>query len=276
MDKVKKLRKITAEQLPKILAQGGIIDLSWADLSGAKLCGANLRKARLVGANLTGADLRRADLMGANLIMSDFVQANLENADLICANLRGANFSEANLRRTNFGEADLMYVNFALASLRGANLRGADLMQAKLRGADLMGADLMGAKLRDADLIGAKYFVPYVCPEEGSFIAWKKALDNNSEELNPVIVKLQIPEDAHRSSATTSKCRASKAVVIDIQTLEGESLEGTVACSMYDHDFIYETGKTVESIGFDENRFNECSSGIHFFMNRQEAAHYKW
>ena len=252
---MEELRKITAEQLPKILAQGGIIDLSGADLSGANLCGANLRKARLVGANLTEADLRRADLMGANL-----VQANLENAELICANLRGANFSEANLRCTDFGEADLMHVNFALASLRGANL---------------MGANLMGATLRNADLIGAKYFVPYVCPEEGSFIAWKKALDNNLEEHYPVIVKLQIPEDAHRSSATTRKCRASKAVVIDIQTLEGESLEGTVACSMYDHDFIYETGKTVESIGFDENRFNECSSGIHFFMNRQEAVCYK-
>lgn len=276
MEKVKELRKITAEQLPKILAQGGIIDLSWADLSGANLCGANLRKARLVGANLTGADLRRADLMGANLMWAnltnadlriadlmraDLVQANLENAELISANIRGANLSEANLRCTDFADADLMYVNFALANLSGANL---------------MGADLMGADLRGADLIGAKYYIPYVCPEEGSFVAWKKALDNNFGEHYPVVVKLQIPEDAHRSSATASKCRASKAVVLDIQNIEGESLEGTVACSMYDHDFIYETGKTVESIGFDENRFNECSSGIHFFINRQEAVRYKW
>lgn len=276
MEKAKELRKITAEQLPKILAQGGIIDLSWADLSGANLCGANLRKARFVGANLTGADLRRADLMGANLMWAnltnadlriadlmraDLVQANLENSELIGANLRGANLSEANLRCTDFGKADLMSVNFALANLSGANL---------------MGAELIGADLRGADLIGAKYFVPYVCPEEGSFIAWKKAIGNNLEEHHPVIVKLQIPEDAHRSSATTSKCRASKAVVMDIQSLEGESLEDAVACSMYDPDFIYETEKTVESIGFDENRFNECSSGIHFFMTRQEAVHYNF
>lgn len=273
-EELKFMRKITAEQLLKILAPGGIIDLSWADLSGANLCGANLRRARLVGANLTGADLRRADLLGANLMWAnltsadlrltdlmgaDLVGANLENAELICANLRGANLSEANLRCTEFGEADLTYANFTCANFSETNL---------------MGADLRGANLRAVDLRDTKYFVPLACPEEGSFIAWKKALAHSGDALCPVIVKLQIPEDAHRSSATTNKCRASKAVVLDIQSLGGESLEDTVACSMYDRDFIYETEKTVESIGFDENRFNECSSGIHFFMNRQEAVDY--
>jgi uncharacterized protein YjbI with pentapeptide repeats len=39
--------------------------LSGADLSGAYLCGVNLRYADLSGANLSGANLRYADLRGA-------------------------------------------------------------------------------------------------------------------------------------------------------------------------------------------------------------------
>ena len=62
------------------------VDLRGADLRGAYLTGANLRRADLRDANLTGAYLSRADLTGANLR-----GAYLTGADLRDANLRGAN-----------------------------------------------------------------------------------------------------------------------------------------------------------------------------------------
>src|SRR6185437_601233 len=46
-------------------------------------------------------------------------------------------------------------------------------------------------------------------PEEGAFIGFKKCQGG-------VIVKLLIPEDAKRSHGTERKCRASKAVVLDV------------------------------------------------------------
>ena len=94
----------------------------------------------------------------------------------------------------------------------GADLRGADLRGAYLRGADLRGADLRNADLRNADLCGVRG--AYIaCPTDGSFIGWKKA--------SGYIVKLQIPEDARRSSAGGERCRCDKAYVVEIQNADG-------------------------------------------------------
>ena len=158
-----------------------------------------------------------------------------------------------------------------------ANLRGADLRRANLRGADLSEANLSGADLRWAELSGAKNidqafwnihttFYPLQCPEEGAYIAYKKA--------GGLIVKLEITEDALRSSAASRKCRASKALVLSITDLDGNPA-GDQVCSDYDKNFVYKVGKTVEVLDFDVNRWNECSSGIHHFITRAEAVKYQ-
>ena len=208
------------------------------------------------------ADLRRANLCGADLHNTD-----LSGADLSGANLYGAYLLNANLLNAKLSGADLHN-----AVLRNANLCGANLLNAKLSGADLHNADLSNANLYGADLSGAKNvpYIPMVCPEEGDFIGWKKAESNK----NKVIVKLHIPFDAKRSSATTRKCRCSKAEVIAIYTLDGTEAGETTCHSDYDNSFIYEVGKTVEVTNFSEDRWDECAKGIHFFINRQEAIDY--
>ena len=180
-----------------------------------------------------------------------------ERADLMGANLREANLREANLREANLYKANL----------RGADLRWANLSKANLYKADLSGADLMGADLRGADLGGAKLDWPLVCQEKGSFIGYKKCRNN-------LIVKLEIPEDAYRCSATSKKCRCSKAKVLSITNLDGSESTSNVAVSKYDSSFVYRIGETVEVTDFDQNRWNECSTGIHFFMNREDAVKY--
>ena len=144
--------------------------------------------------------------------------------------------------------------------------------RADLSGADLSGADLCDANLCGADLSGAKNVnMPLACPEKGSFIGFKKVLGTKEE---PLIVELEISEDAMRSSATGRKCRCSKAKVVSITTEDGSEVEDRYAYSPYDPKFIYEVGKTVEVSDFDPNRWNECAPGIHFFITRQEAVDY--
>ena len=129
---------------------------------------------------------------------------------------------------------------------------------------------IYGADLRGANLCGAENvpFIPMVCPESGSYTAFKKVSGD-------FIVVLEIPEDAFRSSSTTRKCRASKAVVKSIENLDGSNAEGvTEVFSKFDNNFKYRIGETVEVENFDMNRWHECSSGIHHFMNRQEAVDY--
>lgn len=138
---------------------------------------------------------------------------------------------------------------------------------------DLYEADLSGANLSGADLRSVFYneytaFFALICPEEGSFIAWKICCDN-------LIVKLRVLEDAQRSSATSRKCRCSKAEVIQIEDAEGNVMpDDTIAYSRHDYEFAYQKGKIVEVDDFDTNRWNECSTGIHFFMTRREAVLY--
>ena len=134
--------------------------------------------------------------------------------------------------------------------------------------ADLRDADLRGADLRDANLRGATNvpFIPMACPEVGSYIAYKKA--------SGVIVVLRILEDALRSSATGRKCRASKAEVLKIENLDGSPSDVDEVASSYDQNFIYRPGEVVSVDDFDTNRWKECASGIHHFINRQEAVDY--
>ena len=197
-----------------------------------------------------------------NTIKDTLEEANLKEADLRGAYLRGADLGGANL-----GGADLRGAYLRGADLRGANLRGANLEDANLEGADLGGADL-----RDADLGGANYskytsFLLLQCPIEGSFIGWKKC--------DGYIVKLKICEDAERSSSTSLKCRCSKAEVLEIQNLDGSVADITEICSNYDKNFIYKVGETIEVKDFDKCRWNECSTGIHFFIDRNMAVIYR-
>ena len=193
-----------------------------------------------------------------------------ERADLSGANLRRANLMEADLRRANLMEADLRRANLSGADLRRANLSGADLSGANLSGADLSGADLSGANLDK----GTYDACPIACPEEGSFIGFKKAKYLSEGRCHPCIIKLLIPEDAKRSSATSRKCRCSKAVVISITDLDGTDIGVTTAVSNRDSNFVYTVEEIVSVDNFCEDRWNECAPGIHFFITRQEAVNY--
>ena len=46
------------------------------------------------------------------------------------------------------------------------------------------------------------------------------------------------------------------------------------ASSRYNSTFVYRKGETVFAFGFDEDKFAECTPGIHFFMERRKAENY--
>lgn len=124
--------------------------------------------------------------------------------------------------------------------------------------------------------------IPIHCPEEGEFIGFKKAYITEVEYKQdgyhdvfryPLLVKLRIPSDAKRSSSTSNKCRCNKAEVLEITDYMGNE-SYLKAYSYYDPNFEYEVGKFVEVKDFDDNRWNECSMGIHFFLTKHEAIMY--
>ena len=190
-----------------------------------------------------------------------------ERADLCGADLRNADLCDADLRDADLRGADLRDADLYYADLRGADLRGADLSGADLRGANLHSADLRGAKNTNKITWNAQTaFYPLQCPETGAFIGYKKAAGK--------IVMLEICADAKRSSATSRKCRCSKAKVLSITHLDGSDSGLTEVRSNYSKEFVYRVGEIAEVSDFDDDRWNECAAGIHFFITRDEAVTY--
>jgi len=227
----------------------------WSELDRADFSGPNLHIRNLP-----------KDLFNVNLSGADFSDANLSRALLAGANLSGANFYGANL-----SEASLIRANLTGANLVDANLAEADLTEANLFGVKVFGTNFARANLSDAKNVP---FIPMACPDEGQFIAWKKAKYVHDGHYDWCIVKLLIPAYAKRSSGTGRKCRAAAAKVLEIQDKIGNPLE-VEALSIYDNDFIYRVGETVTPRGiFEPDRWEECAGGIHFFVNREEAAQY--
>ena len=161
--------------------------------------------------------------------------------------------------------------NLYHANLSDANLSDANLYRANLYHANLYRANLSGANLYHANLSGAIIAWGLACPETGSFEAWKKVVDENGTEF---LVKLLIPADAKRSSATTNKCRCEFADVLEITNIETNQAVQLVENTNRVPNITYRVGERVFPDSFDDNRWNECSHGIHFFVDKESAIHY--
>lgn len=242
-------------------SEGKRLDLSHAHLTGVDLSHEDLR-----GANLSYAKLRCANLSYANLKGADLSYAELTGADLNCAELTGADLCGTNLSAAILSTANLFNVCLVHANLNSAILFNTNLKSVDLSGANLFSANLEDANLKDIKVDANTLYYHLRCPEEGSYIGFKKARGN-------LIVKLEIPEDAARSSSTTNKCRASKARVLEISDTERKKFFKN-AVSMHDRSFVYKVGEMVEVSDFNNNRWVECASGIHHFITREEAILY--
>ena len=133
-----------------------LVDLSNAQLKGARLINLNLSHAELIGVNfsnaiLTGADFRGANLNRANLAGADIGDANFTRADLSHANLASA----STLIRGGYQRPGSS-VSFDHAQLAGANLDGGEFTAANFESADFFDADLVGADFTSADLVNAQ------------------------------------------------------------------------------------------------------------------------
>ena len=142
------------------------------------------------------------------------------------------------------------------ANLYGANLDGANLYGANLTRANLTRANLCGAL--NSELVFAQ---TSIVPDHGPMFVWKKCRDN-------VLVRLFIPSKARRSNASGRKCRAERAKVLEVIGAE-------TGISQHDSSFTYKVGQWVHAHKWDENRWEECSGGIHFFLTRIEAEKYQ-
>lgn len=226
--------------------------------------------------NLSFLEIKNRDLSDALFHKCDMRSMKIQNCDLSFTvfsnnNMNNITFSICNFNTTKFYSIDLSEGLFTNCTLTNVQLVNTNLAKAKIKDCKL-------------DNIATNPFTSFYnlqCPEEGSFIGFKKAYINITPNNKtyfpslPVIVKLQITEDSLRSSATSRKCRCSKAKVLSISYLDGtECPEDTIALSQHDNNFVYKIGEILEIKDFEKDRWKECAAGIHFFITREEAVNY--
>lgn len=153
-----------------------------------------------------------------------------------------------------FESIDNIIKNTVLKAIKS----GADLRDANLCGADLSGANLSGAKINKIK------HLYQIIPEEGTFIAWKKA--------EGYVLKLEIHASAKRTcNIKNRKCRALKVRTLEIQNIDGTKANIKECKGIYDSNTIYRLNKVTYPDRYDDDFLQDCTSGIHFFITRQEA-----
>lgn len=233
------MREITVEELKKMMAE------------------------RIVGQTYQVGDieLKDADLSGWDLSYMDFSLSTFRN---ICFD--GANLSYCSLENAWFENCTFIGTNMRCTNLKTCAFRYNDLTGANIEGADLFGAVLEFAKLDNIIHNEETKWFKLHCPETGPFLGYKKCFNNR-------LVQLLIPADAKRTSATMNSCRCSKAKVLTIKSFDYKQ-EFDEAWSLVDENFVYRKGQWVEVLDFNEDRWQDSTTGIHFWMTREEALAY--
>ena len=145
-------------------------------------------------------------------------------------------------------------------------MRGCDMTGCNICGVNLYAAVLENAILTDVKSDENTKWYRLRCPETGAFVAYKKCVYDR-------IVQLLVPADAKRTSSTYPACRCNKAKVLTIKSFD-ETEEFDEAWSLVDENFVYRKGQWVEVKDFNEDRWFDSTTGIHFWMNREEAMKY--
>lgn len=211
----------------------------------------------------------------------------------------------ADFRRCDFSNREFTKVDFTDADFRGCDFSSTVFIDCEFWRTNVKGANLGGTKVYGSscslDLLfwpnEIRYShvwdyerknhrvvqYPRIIPTEDIIVyKFAHACGNQVYDLNgititgpkkvPAIVKLLIPAQAKTAIYEGCKCRASKALVLDIYDLEGNSYYEAVS---YFHDsFVYKQDRLVLADSWTEDPVTECGGGIHFFLTEDEAKKY--
>ena len=204
-------------------------------------------------------------------INEDWTNQDLRHLDFTGYTFKHVDFSYSDLTGTRFDNTlcqDCCFIGTTLSSCSfiGADCLGSNFSKANLSDANFYCARLENTQLDSVITTPSTRYFHQKCPENGPFLGFKNCYGER-------IVQLLIPEDALRSSATNDTCRCSKAKVLSIKSPDLK-MTYSEATSYVDDSFIYTVGQYVTVSNFNPDRWVDSTTGIHFFMTRDEAISY--
>lgn len=211
-------------------------------------------------------ELKEYEFHNMNLTGWDLSNVDVSLSSFHGSILNGVNFENSSVENALFDGCPMKGANFKNASMKRACFRSCDLSDANIEGADLFFAVLELANLDSVKADENTKWYRLYCPEEGAFLGYKKCIGDR-------LVQLLIPADAKRTSATYRTCRCNKAKVLTIKSFDFKE-SFSEAWSMVDENFVYRVGEWVEVKDFNEDRWFDSTTGIHFWLTREEAMAY--
>lgn len=150
-------------------------------------------------------------------------------------------FREVEIWNMDLTGTDLSNMEFELSSFQNTVLDHVNLENSSVENALFDGCSLHGANFTNANLKTASF-------------RYCDLRESNIEGANP-------------------SCRCNKAKVLTIKSFDfKENYEE--AWSLVDENFVYRRGQWVKVKDFNEDRWQDSTTGIHFWMTRQEAENY--
>jgi hypothetical protein len=224
------------------------------------------------------------DIIFKNVYLNEvkFINCKFENCTISDSNLAEVEFLNVSFKDVDFTGCDMKSVTYFKSKLKSVAMRRCIMLKNDFKATSFEDVFINDSSLDDSSARESNFDNVHLirssgvllkCPEEGSFIGFKKIFLGN----NSLLCKLEIPADAKRSSAFGRKCRCSKAKVLEIwgKDCDGDYLVPiSRGYSHHDYTFEYKVGETIYPDSFDDNRWDECSNGIHFFITKQEAIDY--
>lgn len=264
--KESELKKFTLEELCSLLEtinkERELRALSFPVIENAYFEDIILKNACLKHIMFRNCKFENCMISDSNLTGTEFVNVNFEHVVFADNNMKLSGYFVSRLKSVKINKCVMFESEFWKTSFEDVTIYKSNLDDSNLKESNFDNVRLIG---NSGTLLK--------CPEEGSFTGFKKIFLGN----NPLLCKLEIPADAKRSSAFGRKCRCSKAKVLEIwgKDCDGDYLVPiSRGYSYHDHTFEYKVGETIYPDSFDDNRWDECSNGIHFFITKQEAIDY--
>lgn len=211
----------------------------------------NLQDYKLHNIDMTGWDMSNMDVSLSSFLGSTLDDVNFENSIIENALFDGCSMHGVNLKNAN---------------VTGSCFRSCDLGDANAEGTNFLRSVLELANMKGMKINDQTMWIRLHCPEKGVFLGYKKCLGDR-------LVQLLIPADAKRTSATGATCRCNKAKVLTIKSFDYQE-QYDEAWSLVDENFVYRVGQWVEVKDFNEDRWFDSTTGIHFWLTREEAKAY--
>lgn len=214
---------------------------------------------------------------------SSFTNCEFSRDNFVDSLIRDSEFYDCNIMSLNAPRVAFEEVSITNSTVSTANFLRSNFLNCSIKRTEFVSCCFLRVEFYNTNVeeisTSTNIGLSLACPEVGSFIGYKKILvyrnDKEIPTIERAIAKLLIPEDAKRSSATSNKCRCNKAKVLEFLDFDGNKFPANIGYSSYDPFFEYEVNRMVSVNDFNEDRWRECATGIHFFTSFRDAVKYR-